>query len=425
MPRPEGLRLRQWPLLLAVAFACLPTASIAAHANSAPQAQLRSIENQLARGKQRQQNLAQRSASIAAEIEQIRTQQIAAAQSDQVHEAALTRLETERARLSQEIATKDAALKKHRRTEAALLSALLRLARDPPIGLALTNGKPVDLLRGGILMGGAVPALIARAKHLGIELARLKNLETQLQAAEARHRIEAAALRKEQTQLAALAAQKAALLRQTSVGAATTARQVQKLAAQARNLKDLIARAVAAERAREAAARRRREAAVRRGARHAKRESVVAAPALLDPTRPPTIRPFSEAKGHVRAPAAGEIVVSFGTASAGAETAKGITIATRPGAEVVAPYDGRVVFAGPFKGYGQILIIAHGDGYHSLVAGLDRIDCSVGQWVVAGEPVGRMPADEAKPLLYLELRHDEQPINPLPWLATRNAKAKG
>ena len=83
------------------------------------------------------------------------------------------------------------------------------------------------------------------------------------------------------------------------------------------------------------------------------------------------------------------------------------------------------MFAGPFRGYGQILIIAHGDGYHSLLAGLDRVDSSVGQWLVAGEPVGTMAEGEDKPRLYLELRHDDQPINPLPWLATRVEKVNG
>ncbi len=92
---------------------------------------------------------------------------------------------------------------------------------------------------------------------------------------------------------------------------------------------------------------------------------------------------------------------------------------------MVAPYDGRVLFAGPFRGYGQILIIEHDDGYHSLLAGLDRLDVSVGQWLVTGEPVGTMPKGEDKPRLYLELRHDGQPINPLPWLATSNEKVSG
>jgi septal ring factor EnvC (AmiA/AmiB activator) len=69
------------------------------------------------------------------------------------------------------------------------------------------------------------------------------------------------------------------------------------------------------------------------------------------------------------------------------------------------------------------LIIEHGDGYHSLLAGLERIDGAVGQWLVAGEPVGVMPTGDAS--LYLELRHHDQPINPLPWLATREDKVSG
>ena len=86
----------------------------------------------------------------------------------------------------------------------------------------------------------------------------------------------------------------------------------------------------------------------------------------------------------------------------------------------MAPYDGQVVFAGQFRGYGQILIIEHNEGYHTLLAGLSRIDCVVGQWLMAGEPVGRMgrPVD-GNPELYLELRRNGQPINPLPWLMVR------
>jgi septal ring factor EnvC (AmiA/AmiB activator) len=246
--------------------------------------------------------------------------------------------------------------------------------------------------------------------------------------------------------VAALASQKAVLQRQASQGAAASAQQVQRLASQASDLKDLIARAEAAERereAREAEARRKREAEAARLAaaaaaaaapapgmragsgNPAEQAAVATAPALPDPTRPKGIRPFAQAQGRVLAPAAGEMIVSFGSPAPTGESSKGITFATRPDAEVVAPFDGRVLFAGAFRGYGRILIIGHGDGYHSLVAGLDRIDSSVGQWLVAGEPIGRMSADEAKPRLYLELRHNGQPINPLPWLATRDAKVKG
>jgi murein hydrolase activator len=81
---------------------------------------------------------------------------------------------------------------------------------------------------------------------------------------------------------------------------------------------------------------------------------------------------------------------------------------------------------GPFRGYGLILIIEHGEGYHSLLSGLGRIDGDVGQWVLAGEPVGAMgPATEGNPRLYLELRRQGHPINPQPWLAAGTGKVSG
>jgi septal ring factor EnvC (AmiA/AmiB activator) len=72
------------------------------------------------------------------------------------------------------------------------------------------------------------------------------------------------------------------------------------------------------------------------------------------------------------------------------------------------------------------LIIEHGGRYHTLLAGLERIDAIAGQWVLAGEPIGLMGrAEEDDPLLYLELRRTGQPINPLPWFATTDYKVQG
>ncbi|MGQ3029699.1 MAG: murein hydrolase activator EnvC family protein, partial [Ferrovibrionaceae bacterium] len=142
-------------------------------------------------------------------------------------------------------------------------------------------------------------------------------------------------------------------------------------------------------------------------------------------------------------PARGRIVGRYGETTESGAPRRGIVIATRAGAQVTAPAAGRVVFAGPFKGYGQLLIIAHSGGYHSLLSGFADIDASVGQRVVAGEPVGRMgSADrpgEARPQdaragtagegggpgLYVELRHKGEPVNPLPWLAQGDRKANG
>jgi len=146
-------------------------------------------------------------------------------------------------------------------------------------------------------------------------------------------------------------------------------------------------------------------------------------------TRPEDIRAFPDSRESLRMPASGAVVTRYGEEidrAGGTTPAKGIVIKTRHGARVVAPYDGKVAYAGPFKGYGRILIIEHGNRYHSLLAGLDRIDAIVGQWVLAGEPVGVMSEAPARtPELYMELRRTGRPINPLPWLAQTGNKVKG
>lgn len=128
---------------------------------------------------------------------------------------------------------------------------------------------------------------------------------------------------------------------------------------------------------------------------------------------------FMAAKGRIPYPVKGNIVKKYGEPTEAGITSRGITIRTRPNAQVISPYDGTVLFAGPFRGYGQLVIIEHGDGYHTLLAGIGRLDTSVGQSLLAGEPVGIMVA-QSKPTLYIELRKNGQPINPAGWLHQAN-----
>ncbi|MBO7556118.1 MAG: peptidoglycan DD-metalloendopeptidase family protein, partial [Alphaproteobacteria bacterium] len=129
-----------------------------------------------------------------------------------------------------------------------------------------------------------------------------------------------------------------------------------------------------------------------------------------------SIKGFAQAKGRLSKPARGSIAVSYGEETSKGVTSKGISILTRPQAQVISPYDGAVIFAGPFRGYGKLIIIEHGEGYMSLLAGMDSIDCDVGQMLLAGEPVGVMPND-ADSHLYVELRKDNKPIDPRAWIA--------
>lgn len=156
--------------------------------------------------------------------------------------------------------------------------------------------------------------------------------------------------------------------------------------------------------------------------------TVVLAPAdpkhaSFNPGRIKPAIPFVQAKGRLPLPAQGRRIIAFGD-KAQSSRSNGIVIETRAGAQVIAPSDGWIVFAGVFRSYGQILIINGGDGYHMLLAGLSQIDVQLGQFVLAGEPVGLMSGSErgakakppvTAPVLYVEFRKDGRPIDPDPW----------
>ncbi|MDH5187635.1 MAG: peptidoglycan DD-metalloendopeptidase family protein, partial [Rhodospirillaceae bacterium] len=137
------------------------------------------------------------------------------------------------------------------------------------------------------------------------------------------------------------------------------------------------------------------------------------------------ISSISKARGQLPFPAIGRLVGLYGQDLGNGITRKGISIETRNQAQIISPFDGRVVFSGPFRGYGQLLIIDHGEGYHSLLAGLGRIDAVLGNSVLAGEPVATMNEAGEQPVLYVEFRHNNEPVNPLPWLTERKGNNQG
>ena len=127
---------------------------------------------------------------------------------------------------------------------------------------------------------------------------------------------------------------------------------------------------------------------------------------------------FFKSKGNLPLPVRGRVIQRYGDTTMGGGTAKGITMQTRQAAQVVSTFDGTVLFAGPFKDYGNLIIIEHDAGYHTLLSGLTRIDCAVGQSVLTGEPVGIMSAQKPEKL-YIEFRQNGQPINPSEWFVSK------
>src|SRR5262249_43561740 len=146
--------------------------------------------------------------------------------------------------------------------------------------------------------------------------------------------------------------------------------------------------------------------------------------AMLTPGRIKPAIPFAEARGLLPLPVQGRRVLTFGEKTQYGSQSKGLVIETRHGGQVVSPSDGWIVYAGELRSYGQLLIINAGGGYHILLAGLSQIDAQLGQFVLAGEPVGVMSsaaktsankAQDNAPVLYIEFRKDQRPIDPDPW----------
>jgi len=154
--------------------------------------------------------------------------------------------------------------------------------------------------------------------------------------------------------------------------------------------------------------------------------------ALADPGRLSPAVAFASAKGMLPLPVNGARIKEFGTADGLGGTEKGMSIAAHPGSQITAPCDGWVVYAGPFRNYGQLLILNAGGGYHVLLAGMERISVDLGQFVVTGEPVAVMgdgaqsavakAGGVSQPVLYVEFRKDGVPVDPGPWWAVNEGQ---
>jgi septal ring factor EnvC (AmiA/AmiB activator) len=403
---------------------------------------LKTVEHALEADKAHKAELDQRSAQIASERDALRQELIAGARATQDEEQQITDVENTLATLDAQERDETVALDQRRGQLGVTLAALERLALYPPEALAALPESPVDTVRSAILLRTAIPEVEARADRLRDDLNSMQELRLEIyqqrrSLTDAKTKLEA-----DHRRLASLLEQKDRLFRATETERQTIAERLQRLSSQAKDLHDLMDKVESDRILREA------ETGTR--AAHAKERALPPRPnasaqpeapapsqnqqvASLPPAgsgpsagRPPNIRPISQAEGHLTLPARGEVVREFGAADGAGATSRGLTLRTRPGAQVVSPYDGQIVFAGPFRGYGQILIIEHSEGYHTLLSGLARIDAVAGQWVLAGEPVGAMgPGVSGNPELYVELRRGGRPINPLPWLAFHNGKVSG
>jgi len=297
-----------------------------------------------------------------------------------------------------------------------VLAALQRIGLRPPPALISSPEAALQAVRTAMLLGAVLPEMRQQVEALASDLSELLGVRTKIAAERDRLQSQVAALGEERTRMTALVAarQTQQAEREKALDAERT--RTAELAKQVDNLKDLIAKL---EQNLDPATRAAREAA--------RSDSRPALAAFRDPGRLTPAVAFAGLHGHIPIPVNGVKIKDFGAPDGLGGSEKGLSIATRAGAQVTSPADGWVVYAGPFRSYGQLLILNTGGGYHILLAGMERISVDLGQFVLTGEPVAVMGSGShiaailatgsSQPVLYVEFRKDGIPVDPGPWWA--------
>ncbi|WP_419902794.1 murein hydrolase activator EnvC family protein [Kiloniella sp.] len=409
-------------LVCAIFFLPPPALSLAQNTKQ----KIQTLEQKAAQGKKEERKLSATSVQLGKELSELRGQLIVAARKIQNYESDLTAIEDTLISLKEEATAKKIHLSRDRVRLSRTLSALQRIALLPPEALTAAPGSPVDTVRSAILLKIAVPEIETRVEKLRGDLSELAELKSRIEDERTALLSSRKNLNRERDDLNILIKRKQALQSQNVSSQASVSAQVKKLAQQARDMKDLVKKLEKERKRLALTIAKPKPKPSPPTASTSENTSITIAPAAPEKATqlavipdPSQIRDFpSRQKRVLLYPARGRVISKYGQKKGtNVSFDKGLVIATRPSAQVVAPFDGRVVYAGEFRGYGRILIIEHSGRYHTLLAGVERIDVAEGQWVLAGEPVAQMGDRKLEQEeIYFELRRSGQPINPAPWI---------
>jgi septal ring factor EnvC (AmiA/AmiB activator) len=312
---------------------------------------------------------------------------------------------------------REAQIKKSLHDRRALLSdvlgALQRIGVHPPPTFLIKPEDALESVRSAILLGAIIPELRGQAEKLVADLGELSRVRRDIAVERDTLAQNRAALNDEQRRVSVLIEERQRQQSENEKALESVRTRAQALANEVINVQDLVNRME------------------REIASNEARESRTNSPDLGQIA---LALPFSQSKGKLPLPIAGTKLHAFGAPNDAGGTEKGLSLVTRPNAEVVAPCPGRIVFAGNFRNYGQLLIINAGGGYHILLAGMERITVDLGQFVLTGEPVAVMGSasrvaavsafGSSDPVLYVEFRKDGNSIDPSPWWATTTEDEK-
>jgi septal ring factor EnvC (AmiA/AmiB activator) len=317
-----------------------------------------------------------------------------------------------------------------------VLMVLQRMGRRPPPALLTRPQDLLEAMRSSLALGDLLPQMRAEAQSLQIDLAELVRLRETTRAEQARLATERAALADQRASVGAMIESRQATIAATQSALQAESARAEKLARQATSLKELITRMESeSEAARKAAEAARKAAEAQAKQSEEERRKAQAAP-FRDAARLAPAVAFGDLKGKLSYPVAGPVLRRYGSPDGFGGKEKAYFIGARDHGAVVAPCDGWVAFSGPYRTYGQLLIINAGDGYYVVLAGMSRSNVNVGQFVLAGEPVASMGDGAAQtaatiaigakqPILYVEFRKDGASIDSSPWWAKSDSRKVG
>jgi septal ring factor EnvC (AmiA/AmiB activator) len=338
---------------------------------------------------------------LAAEARAIAQRLVVNAARVQELEAGLAQSEFELARLSRQAASLQVELARGRDKVARLLAVMQRVDHDQPPALALRPDDSLSAARGAMLVGTLLQPVYSEARALAVKLRALQATRAAIENKRTQMRDEEIALTRARATLAALQVRRTEEAARANLRLGEIRSVTEEIAGQTRDLKSLIDRI----------------AAVRRQGNA--REGMVVVTA--ENSGGATLRP-----GALRRPVTGTMAAGdpSGPGAVPGSFPRGMWFEGKGGAQVVAPTDSEVVFAGNYQKFGPVLILEIAGGYHLLLAHMGRIDVRIGDLMLAGEPVGVLSGGGFA-RLYMELRRDGQTVNVAPWMSAELRKARG
>ncbi len=379
---------------------CPPARASSPPVPPAKEKALESLERRIEEEKSRQKDYAARQKDLEKTLSNIRDDARKLAAEIRENENRLTGIEIRLSANEAEAEKLERIVREDRVKSAKILSALIDMRKMPPEALLTSPGSPLETAQSAMMLKDVLPDIHEHARKLGEDIARLRDLRDSLAGDRRLAANSLAALEAKQKSMTILLKERQSLYAKTKVQAGESLKKIESWSRQAKSLGELMAK-IEQDKKRE-------ETRALVSSAH----SGIAGKPEEPPRNPKTVISSPGGGGDSVMPVSGTIRVGYGQTDNIGASSRGLTLESRPNALILAPMDGIIRFGGFFKRYGQLIIIEHGGGYHSLLAGLGKIDAAVGQQVSAGDPLGTLAEDKTAPSLYFELRRNGHPVDP-------------